>query len=1009
MIAVPEMNHNDAAETVACQGSIGDSGLAAGKMEAAMIRDHNGASPENTVFSTSDDMRKAGGEARAAATDQEIPALEALACPESADSCDSLNAGAKAFTSTLLALSAAAVRNGAHGQKDQGLCDVPAVKLSRTESLDAAVLNASSDDTADDCDFLGKLTTDTSTTSEFVGNGGNSSIASTAVSRLQTGDGAWCPLNSILESAAWVATSEQAEKKPDRLAAKLATPNSRMSPRGAHDYSAVNHDAKSGRVALNTSAGVADKAILEEHETLARMSKAETIERMKGNHIRRCDSRSSGGLPAFASPTTKERRQLFPDEEAGHFSEITGSSSLQLLCSLMAEAREMLRSIAAVQQGVVEAQHQLTLLLRTAAIGTASPSRAPLARHRVMASEDRSSRDVRPHLNLAGASEHAVDWEDSELFGASSLSAPNPGEVALSSLTADATPATRDGSTSSVTSKCHSSPRLGTEGEASCDARQDGHSSQGHSSPDSSRFVPTAGENGLRLPGRDRSQSPILGGTRYGGADACSATNASGNGTATSPDGTFMSLYAPPLLAPLFARARAADRQDCVEDSQVGGSKKRARSRGLAWPTSDVTEKARDALRLALSSSQYQASASPDGGPRRHMSTDLAAGAHPSDAQNRAKRRPGVVAEQGLPDSPSKVEDMEDATLKQSSPPAVADLAKNSDNLQSLSRMAVPKKIRPAWPREDAPMPGVRFAKDRNSWVAFWCENGKQNYKSFSNKKFGCERARLMAIAARHAFDQRVARQQLQQYQQQLNEQQQAKHLHVKKQPRSLAPRLPAENPPVGNRTVASELSVDAPTSRPIAAAGLSDDNSEHEANIGLSERVKDAKDERPALALNRLGLLDEASAEVLGKAALGLSFAELQKLAESLEIPQNLYSSHQNLLQAASELAATSSSGVVPDVKHDLGDAKKDLVKMQGCLNLQKATEMDLAHTRHLVNSSEPKIAHLDLMQASEQTDRFAQRNAAGMADDAMMLESALEKMRDSAVRLQEKIVCGS
>ncbi|KAL8449429.1 hypothetical protein Emed_003080 [Eimeria media] len=54
-----------------------------------------------------------------------------------------------------------------------------------------------------------------------------------------------------------------------------------------------------------------------------------------------------------------------------------------------------------------------------------------------------------------------------------------------------------------------------------------------------------------------------------------------------------------------------------------------------------------------------------------------------------------------------------------------------------------------------APMPGVRFAKDRNSWVAFWCENGKQNYKSFSNKKFGPEMARLMAIAARQSFDDR--------------------------------------------------------------------------------------------------------------------------------------------------------------------------------------------------------------------------------------------------------------
>ncbi|OEH77598.1 hypothetical protein cyc_08894 [Cyclospora cayetanensis] len=57
-----------------------------------------------------------------------------------------------------------------------------------------------------------------------------------------------------------------------------------------------------------------------------------------------------------------------------------------------------------------------------------------------------------------------------------------------------------------------------------------------------------------------------------------------------------------------------------------------------------------------------------------------------------------------------------------------------------------------------APMPGVRFAKDRNSWVAFWCENGKQNYKSFSNKKFGPEMARLMAIAARQSFDDRVHR-----------------------------------------------------------------------------------------------------------------------------------------------------------------------------------------------------------------------------------------------------------
>lgn len=59
---------------------------------------------------------------------------------------------------------------------------------------------------------------------------------------------------------------------------------------------------------------------------------------------------------------------------------------------------------------------------------------------------------------------------------------------------------------------------------------------------------------------------------------------------------------------------------------------------------------------------------------------------------------------------------------------------------------------------DPAPMPGVRFAKDRNSWVAFWCENGKQNYKSFSNKKFGPEMARLMAIAARQSFDDRINR-----------------------------------------------------------------------------------------------------------------------------------------------------------------------------------------------------------------------------------------------------------
>ncbi|KAF8819213.1 AP2 domain transcription factor AP2VIII-7, partial [Cardiosporidium cionae] len=59
--------------------------------------------------------------------------------------------------------------------------------------------------------------------------------------------------------------------------------------------------------------------------------------------------------------------------------------------------------------------------------------------------------------------------------------------------------------------------------------------------------------------------------------------------------------------------------------------------------------------------------------------------------------------------------------------------------------------------REDAPMPGVRYARDRNSWVAFWCERGRQNYKSFSNKKFGFERARQMAIEARVAFDKRQA------------------------------------------------------------------------------------------------------------------------------------------------------------------------------------------------------------------------------------------------------------
>ncbi|CBZ50797.1 unnamed protein product [Neospora caninum Liverpool] len=1004
-------------EVVFSQGTGNGTGVKTEEMaESAVIGTHDDGLPKNNLdLLTSDDKRKGSdsGPRSPKAADSEAEGLQEAACPAS----ESLLNGASAdrtFTSTLLALSLAAPKRGL-GRKDQGLDCVPGVKLSKAECAERISPHPNSPNTpnvlAEECGYPRKLPSDTSTSSEFTGNGDNC-MGSNTVSRLQTGDGAWCPLNSLLETAAWAASSESGDKKcSERLTGKLVTPNSTTTPRGAPDYSTSIPDSKAGRATPDTTTGgSADKlpSSPDGQDSLGRLSKGEPSQRMTGDHTLRHDSRPSGGTPFAVS--TKEGRRIFLEDGASQFLENSGSQPLQVIWALLTEAKEMLRDIAAVQQGLVEAQQQLTLLHKNSVLGTGLPLRASQFRRApstLAAVDDRGNRDVRAQLELLASPDQLVDWDESDAFTAGALATACSGDVNVSS-THDLTRIARESANSS---KSSNASQPGSEECLQHLARaRSTRTAARLPSPHALEAVLSSGENGQRHLGLERPSSSALRSSSFSSAESFSA-NLNGVGALAPVDGSSAAPFGQPLLAPIFSRGRALDKHDCVEEeSQLAAAlKKRARPRGPNWTGPEGIDKARSALRLTLPpASLYQGSVSADEvGSRKSMPVELGTGGHLGDFPSRTKRKAGLITEQGLPDSPSKGDDGEDChgvALKQPSPQSAADLTKSSEPLQCLARMTAQKKMRPAWPREDAPMPGVRFAKDRNSWVAFWCENGKQNYKSFSNKKFGCERARLMAIAARHAFDQRVARQQLQQYQQQLNEQHQLKQLHSKKQSRSLVISRPAtENPPGGNRAVAGlgDLTMGSVSSRSLSTAGLSDDSARQEANTVPCKRTDDPKANRSTLT-NRQSSFDDDSADMLGKAALGLSFAELQKLAESLEIPQHLYSPHHNVLQTTELPSAADSAGLTVStdiLNYDFGESKSD-AKKRACLQLEKISDVNIAQNLHLANSYDPKTAQEDMIQSSEPAERLAGRNLRRGSGEAVKGDSVPEeKVRDSAI----------
>ncbi|KEP61682.1 UNVERIFIED_CONTAM: AP2 domain transcription factor AP2IX-1 [Hammondia hammondi] len=950
-----KMIHKHMRKVVVSQDVREKLGLAEEMEESATIRNHDDGLSKSglDLMISSDEKRKATGSNPRApdATENLSGGLQEATCPASGSRRNSASSGIRSFTSTLLALSLAAPQNG-HRLKDQGLDCIPGVKLSKAECPD--ILSSSPKPQsvpnvlAENSGYPRKIASDTSTSSGCTGNGEVSCLGSNAVSRLQTGDGAWCPLNSLLETAAWAASSESGDKKcSERVADKLTT-NSTTTPRGAPDYCTSNSESKPGHATPDTTTGCSTDNLPsspDRQDSLGRMSKGDPPQRLTGDHTLRRDSPSSGGLAPFVS--AKDGRRLFLEDDVSQLLDTNGGHGFQALWSLLTEAKDMLRGIAAVQQSVVEAQQQLMLLHKSSLLGTGLPWRVQPFRRTpstTSAVDDRGNRDVRSQLELLGNPNQMVDWDEPEAFATGALASSVSADVNASS-TQDVSRILREGSTSS---KSPNSSQTGSDG----DSLQHTVRSRGvrpgvrPPSPLGLEAVLSGGEIGQRHLGLDHPATAALRSSTYAGADSFSAGNLNGVGTVGPAEGCAAS-YGQQLLAPIFPRGHALDKHECVEaESHLPGAlKKRARPRGPNWSVPEGTDKSRSALRLTLPSGPlYQGSASPDEAcSRKSLAVELGGG-----------------------------------------------------------HMAQ-KKIRPAWPREDAPMPGVRFAKDRNSWVAFWCENGKQNYKSFSNKKFGCERARLMAIAARHAFDQRVARQQLQQYQQQLNEQHQLKQLHSKKQSRSLLGSRPAtENTPGDSRTVAGvcDLPVDSVFSRSLSVAGLSDGSARQEANTVAPKRVKDSKADRPA-AVSR-NSFDDDSAEMLGKAALGLSFAELQKLAESLEIPQHLYSPHHNLLQATTELpSAAASAGLtvpVDSLNDDFGESRSDQ-KKQACLQLEKIPDVNNSQNRHLGNSAEPKMGQEDVTQASEQADRHTGRNLQRGSSDAVKGENVSEGMRDSAV----------
>ncbi|EPT27577.1 AP2 domain transcription factor AP2IX-1 [Toxoplasma gondii ME49] len=981
--------------------------------ESATIRNHDDGLPKSglDLMISSDEKRKATGSNPRApeATENLSGGLQEATCPASSSRRNSAS-GIRSFTSTLLALSLAAPQNG-QCLKDQGLDCIPGVKLSKAECPDRLSSSPNPRSVpnvlAENCGYPRKITSDTSTSSGFTGNGEVSCLGSNAVSRLQTGDGAWCPLNSLLETAAWAASSESGDKKcSERLADKLTT-SSTTTPRGAPDYCTSNSESKPGHATPDTTTGCSTDNLPsspDRQDSLGRMSKDDPPQRLTGEHTLRRGSPSTDGLAPFVSG--KDGRRLFLDDDVSQLLDTNGGHGFQALWSLLTEAKDMLRGIAAVQQSVVEAQQQLTLLHKSSLLGTGLPWRVPPFRRTpstTSAVDDRGNRDVRSQLEALGNPDQMVDWDEPEAFATGALASAVSGDVNAPS-TQDLSRILREGSTNA---KSPSSSQTGSDGDSLQHMVRSRRVRPAvrPPSPLGLEAVLSGGEIGQRHLGLDHPATAVLRSSTYAGADSFSTGNVNGVGTVGSAEGCAAS-YGQQLLAPIFPRGHALDKHECVEaESQLPGAlKKRARPRGPNWSVPEGADKARSALRLTLPSGPlYQGSASPDEPcSRKSLAVELGGG-HMGEFQNRTKRKASLITEHGLPDSPSQGDDGEDGHgIKQPSPQSATDVAKNNETLQCVARMTTQKKIRPAWPREDAPMPGVRFAKDRNSWVAFWCENGKQNYKSFSNKKFGCERARLMAIAARHAFDQRVARQQLQQYQQQLNEQHQLKQLHSKKQSRSLLVSRPAtENTPGDSRAVAGvcDLPVESVFSCSLSAAGLSDGSARQEANVVAPKRVKDSKADRPA-AVNR-NSFDDDSAEMLGKAALGLSFAELQKLAESLEIPQHLYSPHHNLLQTTTELPSAAASGLtvpIDSLKDDFSESRS-AQKKQACLQLEKIPDVNNSKNRHLGNSADPQMGQEDVMQGSEQADRHTGRNMRRGSSDAVEGENVSEGIRDSAV----------
>ncbi|PHJ25976.1 ap2 domain transcription factor ap2ix-1 [Cystoisospora suis] len=703
-----------------------------------------------------------------------------------------------------------------------------------------------------------------------------------------------CPFsgNELVDCAPWTGSAQGSEgKRPD---SKLALPACGGPCSGCSESCTTTSDShsESGRESEAVGGATGGVPSLQEKRSpltcFPKLPSLSTGTHFHGGEkgdgdkslpeVKCCEPLVTVDSSAFQSPPSEGF--VLPRSQGLGGPDAIYSRTLDVACSLIAEARELLRSIMSVQRGIVKAQNHLMSLLNSTVVGSDS-SGCPFLQVPMPSTG-------LPKQTGCHTVEHfdEQDKTDMKVLLSDSGSEPLPTAVSRGQLLISET----------------STSRIPFHGSSSTVQRGAADTSGERTELDGGSEMLPVLSHSLGSHNKELSTS-LFEESRTGQGLAPSISIA--RGVTDSRDG------APPQTF-----------TDDFRDSRTPAAKEGpgANSFGAAVPSTELPPGVRDNIQNTFTRCQIQR------GARRHTMacsspTQSVEGVKLTGSPAQvacAKSAPGrPLQDEHFPDTSGgrtkrKLLNTEEAALRSDTGerhPDLQELAGHSvespNNVtplqQGLARSTGPKKLRPAWPREDAPMPGVRFAKDRNSWVAFWCENGKQNYKSFSNKKFGCERARLMAISARHAFDQRTARQQLRQYEQRLNERQQ-KHNGKQGQNLSGAPSLCLEKAFLGNTTAIAQAAADIPEavlSGALVAAALSNSTQ----GAGSAKRdvsAKNSPSEQPcSSSLGSSAPHNKAPVEILERAALGLSLMELQKLAESLSIPQ-LYNAPINSLAAS-------------------------------------------------------------------------------------------------------------